>query len=140
LLFKCGVIGCEQFLYYYEDEVNRWKQLIYFAHVLELIDSYPEGWDKKDNSELDQTFTKLLSIASSEEENTSLDTFSFLNDLDNLIISNVQRDSIIADLRKKVYNQSNDQIDYYIFFKQCRKCQKWYCQKHIESDDKCVYC
>jgi len=140
LLFKCGVIGCEQFLYYYEDEVNRWKQLIYFAHVLELIESYPEGWDKKDKSELDQTFTKLLSIARSEEENTSLDTFSFLNDLDNLIISNVQRDSIIADLRKKVYNQSNDQIDYYTFFKQCRKCQKWYCPKHIESDDKCVYC
>lgn len=140
LLFKCGVIGCEQFLYYYDDNANRWKQLIYFAHVLELIDSFPEGWDKKDNSELDQTFMKLLSIARSEEENTSLDTFAFLNDLDNLIISNVQRDSIIADLRKKVYNQSNDQIDYYSFFKQCGKCQKWYCQKHIQSDDKCVYC
>ena len=140
ILFKCGVIGCEQFLYYYDDEVNRWKQLIYFAHVLELIDSFPEGWNTKDNSEIDQTFMKLLSIARSEEESTSLDTFTFLNDLDNLIISNVQRDSIIADLRKKVYNQSNDQIDNYTFFKQCRKCQKWYCPKHIQSDDKCVYC
>jgi len=139
LLFKCGVIGCEQFLYYYDDEINRWNQLIYFAHVLELVDSYLEGW-RKDNLEIDQTFSKLHSIAMSEEEDTSQDTFAFLNDLDSLIISNVQRDSIINDLRKKVYNQSNDQIDYYSFFKQCPKCQKWYCQKHIQSDDKCVYC
>jgi len=140
LLFKCGVIGCEQFLYYYDDEVNRWKQLIYFAHILELIDSLPEGCEEKENIELDQTWKKLVSIARSEEEDTTHDTFIFLNNLDNLIISSIQRDSIIADLRKKAYNQSNDQIDYYSFFKQCRKCQKWYCPKHIQSDDKCVYC
>jgi len=107
---------------------------------LELIDTIPEGWKKKDHLEIDQTFLKLRSIARSEEEETSQDTFSFLNDLDNLIMTNDQRDSIIADLRKKVYNQSNDQIDYYSSFKQCRKCQKWYCPKHMQSDDKCVYC
>ncbi|MCK4848922.1 MAG: hypothetical protein KAT16_07865, partial [Candidatus Heimdallarchaeota archaeon] len=140
LLFKCGVIGCQQFLYYYDDDVNRWKQIIYFGKILDLIDSYPEGWNK-DNLEIDQTFIKLRSIARSEEEDTTLDTFTFLNDLDNLIISNVRRDSIITDLRKKVYNQSNDQIDYYSFFRQCNKCSKWYCQKHIKPDDnKCVYC
>jgi hypothetical protein len=139
LLFKCGVIGCEEFLYYYDDDINRWNQLIYFGKVLELIASFPDGWGKN-NSEIEQIFTKLNSLARSEEEGSSLDSYTFLNDLDSLLVTNTHRDSIINDLRKKVYNQSNDQIDYYSYFKQCRKCQKWYCLKHIQSNDKCVYC
>ncbi len=79
-------------------------------------------------------------LARSGEEGTSLESYTFLNDLDRLLVTNTLRDSIINDLRKKVYNQSNDQIDYYAYFKQCRKCQKWYCLKHIQSNDKCVYC
>ena len=139
LLFKCGVIGCEQFLYYYEEDTTRWKQLIYFGKVLDLIPSFPDSW-LNDNSELDQIFIKLRSIAKSDDEGSSHADFTFLNDLDKLIISNTHRDAILSDLRKKAYNQSNDQIDYFSFFKQCRKCQKWYCPKHIQSDDKCVYC
>ena len=139
LLFKCGVIGCEKFLYYYDDDINRWNQLIYFGKVLELAASFPDGWEKN-YSEIEQTFTKLHSLARSEEEGTSLESYTFLNDLDRLLVTNTHRDSIINDLRKKAYNQSNDQIDYYSYFKQCRKCQKWYCLKHIQSNDKCVYC
>ncbi len=139
LLFKCGVIGCEKFLYYYDDDINRWNQLIYFGKALELTDSFPGGWEIN-NSEIEQIFKKLRSIARSEEEGDSLDSYTFLNDLDRLLVSNTQRDFIINDLRKKVYNQSNDQIDYYSYFKQCPKCQKWYCLKHIQSNDKCVYC
>ncbi|MHA2318733.1 MAG: hypothetical protein ACXAC6_13375, partial [Candidatus Hodarchaeales archaeon] len=116
-----------------------WNQLIYFGKVLELITSFPDGWEK-DNSEIEQIFTNLHSLARSEEEGTSLESYTFLNDLDRLLVTNTHRDSIINDLRKKVYNQSNDQIDYYSYFKQCRKCQKWYCLKHIQSNDKCVYC
>jgi hypothetical protein len=139
LLFKCGVIGCEKFLYYYEDDLDRWNQIIYFGKVLELVVSFPDGW-KDDKTKIEHIFTKLQSLARSEEEGTSLESYTFLNDLDLLLVTNTHRDSIINDLRKKVYNQSNDQIDYYTYFKQCRRCQKSYCLKHIQSNDKCVYC
>jgi hypothetical protein len=141
VMFKCGHAVCDQFLYMY-DEPNIWRKLIFFAHTLRIIESYPEGWEhlgSEQITELSQLYSNLLLLADSDEQLESIDSLDSLNRLDNLIITNTERDNCISNLRKSL-DSSNNQTDYFSFFKQCTKCQKWNCQTHLKSDDKCIYC
>jgi hypothetical protein len=141
LVFKCNHALCKHFLYKYDDAIG-WRKLTYFSQVLKLIESFPEGWEQLNQekmSNIDLLFTKLKLITDSEQQITSLESFTFLNELDELIVSNVERDKMVASLRKAL-DQSNNQVDYYSTFRQCNNCQKWYCSKHIRANDLCIYC
>ncbi len=141
MVFKCAHAVCNHFLYFY-DEPDVWRKLIYFAHTLQINESYPEGWEHLDPekmSTLDQLYTKLLTLADSDQQLESLDSFAFLNLLDDLILSNSERDKSVSNLRQAL-DSSNNQTDYFHFFRQCTKCQKWYCRSHLKTDDKCLYC
>ena len=89
--------------------------------------------------ELNDTYEKFKLIADSSEDQADPNVYSVLNNLDKLVISNSARDIAIQKLRN-AFDKSNNQLDYYNTYKQCRKCQNWYCKNHIESEDKCLYC
>jgi hypothetical protein len=139
LVFKCNHALCKQFLYKYDDATG-WRKLIYFAKVLKLIESFPEGWEQLDQekmAEIDLLFLKLKD--SGKQQIATIDSFTFLNKLDELIVSNAERDKMVSSLRQAL-DQSNNQVDYYSTFRQCNNCQKWYCPKHIRANDLCIYC
>ncbi len=141
LVFKCNHALCKQFLYKYDDTIG-WSKIVYFAQVLKIIESFPEGWEQLDQEKMsiiDTLFSKLQNISDSDQQIASLESFSFLNELDELIVSNGERDKMINSLRQAL-DQSNNQADYYTVFRQCNNCQKWYCSKHIRSNELCIYC
>ena len=141
LVFKCNHALCKQFLYKYDDAIG-WSKIVYFTQVLKIIESFPEGWEQLDQEKMsiiDTLFSKLRNISDSDQQIASLESFSFLNELDELIVSNGERDKMINSLRQAL-DQSNNQADYYTVFRQCNNCQKWYCSKHIRSNELCIYC
>ena len=69
----------------------------------------------------------------------SLDSLAYLNRLDDLIVTNTERDKCISNLKQSL-DSSNNQTDFFSYFGQCAKCQKWFCQAHLKTDDKCIYC
>ncbi len=140
LVFKCNHALCKNFLYKYDDAIG-WRRIIYFSQVLNLIEGFPEGWeqlDKEEMSTIDILLSKLKEITSSDQF-ASLESFSFLYELDELIISNIESDKMVSSLRQAL-DQSNNQTDYYTTYRQCNNCQKWYCSKHIRANDLCIYC
>ena len=139
LVFKCNHALCKQFLYKYDDPIG-WRKVIYYAKELKLIESFPEGWEQLDQekmSDIDLLWVKLKETG--EAQISSLDSFAFLNELDKLIVSNSERDKMVSSLRQAL-DQSNNQVDYFSSFKQCNNCQKWYCSRHIRTNDLCIYC
>ena len=75
-------------------------------------------------SYIENLFMKLKEITDSDQQISSLKSFSFLNELDELIIPNYERDKMITLLRQAL-DQSNNQTDYYSIYHQCNSCQKW---------------
>jgi hypothetical protein len=141
VMFKCGHAVCDQFLYLYDDP-SIWRKLIFFAHTLSIIESYPEGWENLGSeqiTEISQLYFNLLSLADSSEQLESLDSLASLSSLNDLLITNTERDKCISNL-KQALDSSNNQTDFFSYFGQCSKCQKWYCQAHLKADDKCIYC
>jgi hypothetical protein len=141
LVFKCNHALCKNFLYKYDDNVS-WRKILYFSQALKFTEAFPEGWEQLDKEKLsyiDNLFLKLKEITDSDQQISSLDSFAFLNELDELIISNYERDKMISLLRQAL-DQSNSQTDYYSIYHQCNSCQKWYCTSHIRANDLCIYC
>ncbi|MHA1975299.1 MAG: hypothetical protein ACW98I_00230 [Candidatus Hodarchaeales archaeon] len=141
LVFKCKHALCKNFLYKY-DETQGWRKIIYFAQVLKIIESFPEGWEQLDQEKMasiDLLYSNLRKITDSDQQLSSIESFTFLNELDDLILSNAERDKMVSALRQAL-DQSNDQADYYSTFRQCNNCQKWYCSRHIRANDLCIYC
>ncbi len=140
-IFKCHHAVCNDFLYIYDD-LETWLRLIYLAKTFQLIDNYPNGWENLSQAkinELNDIYENFKSISELIEEKSSLNVFSALQNLDKLIISNSARDAAIQKLRM-AFDRSNNLLDYYQTYKQCRRCQNWYCKNHLESEEKCLYC
>ncbi|MHA2304940.1 MAG: hypothetical protein ACXACU_06055, partial [Candidatus Hodarchaeales archaeon] len=83
-------------------------------------------------------YYKLVSLVKNEIDESKLEYFPFLENIGELLISNSQRDEIITTLRQS--KVENKQEDFFSLFKQCNSCYNWYCENHLSSSNKCIYC
>ena len=115
-----------------QDYYATWIKLTIFARLLGIIDDFPEVNNTKTiqlKNNLILSLENLEKMSKEVEIEYKLEFYPFLNDLDDLIISNNERERLISLLQGNALTE----------FFQCSTCNKWYCNKHIK-DNKCLYC
>ncbi|UCE12422.1 MAG: hypothetical protein JSV04_09515, partial [Candidatus Heimdallarchaeota archaeon] len=137
--FKCSALQCETTTSIQDDPIT-WIKMSYFATILGIQDEFPEEsppsvTNLKDT--LEEYYNRLYELVTETETGPIKESeyYLFLENLDELLITNAQRDDAISVLR-----QSSDENDFYSLFVQCSSCHKWYCNNHMASTTKCKYC
>ncbi len=140
IVFKCFAHNCEDNVEI-EGNIDIWVKLGIFSTVLGIEDDFPEGASplvEEFRNKFENQFTKLVSLVKNEIDESKLEYFPFLENIEELLLNNSQRDEIIASLRQgKVENK---QEDFFSLFKQCKSCNNWFCEDHLSSANKCIYC
>ena len=97
-----------------------------------VIEQYREKYETQ--------FQQLISLIDDKKERSEFEYFPFLENVEELLINNAQRDEIITSLRH--CKLGKEIKDFFTFFKQCSSCYRWFCRdKHMSStSSKCTYC
>ncbi len=132
--FNCSNLSCtERFIKH--DNSDIWIKLAFFASIIELMDDFPDTDIEKileKKNELALTYMRLQALAEDSETELKLEYYPFLDTLDDLLITNSNRDQAIAILQ-------SDQ-SYFDNFTQCEECKHWFCQKHMKTSSRCTNC
>jgi hypothetical protein len=93
-------------------------------------------------SSIEHRFNRLSTLINESEmiAELSLKSYSFIEHLDELLISNTQKDDAINTLRRVKVGKTRHERDFYSLFAQCTTCNKWYCNEHMSTTNKCHYC
>ncbi len=143
IIFKCSARDCKKDVCI-QDSPLTWVKLSLFTILLGIQDNFPEKsppvvTDLKNT--LEEHLHELVALAKETErkENSEQEYYLFLDNLDDLIITNTQRDEAITILKQSVIDQDK-QDDFYTHFVQCNSCNKWFCKDHMFTATKCRYC
>ncbi|WP_455464252.1 hypothetical protein [Candidatus Hodarchaeum mangrovi] len=115
-----------------QDYYTTWIKLGVFARFLGIIEEFPDANNIKIiqlKNNLILLIENLEKMSNEVEVEKEVEFYPFLNDLDDLIISNNERERLISLLQGNALTE----------FFQCSTCNKWYCNKHIK-ENKCLYC
>ncbi len=143
IIFKCSARDCNKNVCI-QDNPLTWVKLSLFTILLGIQDNFPEKsppvvTDLKNT--LEEHLHDLVALAKETErkENSEQEYYLFLDNLNDLIITNTQRDDAITILKQSTIDQ-NKQDDFYTHFVQCNSCNKWFCKDHMFTATKCRYC
>ena len=129
--FRCQAHNCLH-TSQVQDYYTSWIKLTVFARFLGIIDNFPEANHTKIiqlKNNLILVLENLEKMSKEVEIEYKLEFYPFLNNLDDLIITNNERERLISLLQGNALTE----------FFQCSTCNKWYCNKHIK-ENKCLYC
>ncbi len=120
-----------------------WAKIGLFSTYIGIRDDFPEGNSsiiEQYHEKYENQFQQLISLIDDKKEDFEFEYFPFLQNIEELLISNTQRDEIIASLR--YCKLGKDIKDFFTFFKQCSSCYRWFCDdKHMSStSSRCTYC
>lgn len=140
--FKCSALQCETTIQIEDDPIT-WIKMSFFATILGIQDEFPEESpplviNLKDP--LEDYYNRLYELATETEKGLVRESeyYLFLENLDELLMPNAQRDDAISILKQSNIEPSVD--DFYSLFAQCNSCNKWYCSNHMAATTKCKYC
>lgn len=142
--FTCPANNCKKTVQI-RDDPSTWVKLGVFAILLGIQEDFPEkppSFVTRIRNSIENRIKKLINLTEETEKevNIDLENYSFLENLDKLLITNVQRDDAINMLRQVRVEQGIDKEDFYSLFAQCNSCNRWYCKNHMSTDNKCRYC
>ncbi|MFX0123563.1 MAG: hypothetical protein ACFFAE_07960 [Candidatus Hodarchaeota archaeon] len=145
IIFTCPGHNCEVFIRI-RDNIFTWVKLFVFANYLGILkddfsDQFPSNIVEL-RSSLEDSYNKLSVLIYETEMPTNLELkdYSFIENLDELLITNTQKDDAINKLRRVKVGQNLEEKDFYSLFTQCNSCNKWYCNEHMSTTNKCQYC
>ncbi|MHA1972093.1 MAG: hypothetical protein ACTSW1_03800 [Candidatus Hodarchaeales archaeon] len=140
--FQCHAHNCPHKLQI-ADKHSSWTKLAFFSVCLKISDGFPEFLGdpslKETKEQLQNIYSRLEAMAIEEEIEYKLEYYPFLNNIDDLIITNTARESMISNLQQKAISTDSKDINFFNYFKQCDICKHWYCNDHIKNN-KCIYC
>ncbi len=144
VIFKCSAYNCRTTVRI-RDNSTTWVKLSVFATLLGIYDGFPEKSPPiviKLKTILENRLKNLIALIEEEEINKDfvLEDYLFIENLDELLITNTQRDNAVNKLRKARAGRGIDKEDFYSLFGQCNSCNRWYCKKHMVTTNKCQYC
>ncbi|UCG90278.1 MAG: hypothetical protein JSU57_00705 [Candidatus Heimdallarchaeota archaeon] len=142
--FKCPAHDCSTTVRI-RDGPSSWVKLSVFAVHLGIQKDFPEKVPSRVNKikkSLENKINKLTILAQKTDTRITLviEDYLFIENLDELLITNTQRDNAINILRRSRVPQSTDKVDFYSLFEQCSSCNRWYCKTHMSTATKCIYC
>jgi hypothetical protein len=140
IVFQCFAHNCEDNVEI-EGNIDIWVKLGIFSTVLGIKDDFPEGTSplvEEFRNKFEKQLNKLVSLVKNEINESKLEYFPFLENIEELLLNNSQRDEIINTLRQS--RVENNQEDFFSLFKQCKSCYNWFCEDHLSSSIKCIYC
>ena len=145
IIFTCSSHDCDVYVRI-RDDIYTWVKLFIFANHLRILkedfsNQFP-SYVNELGSSLKDHFNKLSVLIDETEltTNVNLEDYSYLEHLDELLITNTQKDEAINALRRVKLGQDLEEKDFYSLFSQCNSCNKWYCKKHMSTTNKCLYC
>ncbi len=142
VIIKCHALNCNV-----EAEVigniETWIKISVLSTFIGISDDFPEGlssYIEKYRKKIDTQILQLKLLLNNKNKESEFESLPFLENIEELLISNAQRDEIITNLRNCKIN--NDIKDFFTLFKQCTSCHHWFCEdKHISPiSNKCIYC
>ncbi|MFX0087158.1 MAG: hypothetical protein ACFFAU_16025 [Candidatus Hodarchaeota archaeon] len=142
VIIKCHALNCNV-----EAEVvgniETWVKISVLSTFIGISDDFPEGlssYIEKYRKKIDTQILQLKLLLNSKNQESKFESLPFLENIEELLISNAQRDEMITNLRNCKIN--NDIKDFFTSFKQCTSCHHWFCEdKHISPiSNKCNYC
>ena len=142
--FTCPSLECEATVRI-RDNISTWVKLFVFANHLGIQEDYFTNKSPTNiielGSSIEHRFNRLSTlIDETETTDLNLKSYSFIENLDELLISNTQKDDAINTLRRVKVGKTPDEKDFYSLFAQCTTCNKWYCNNHMSTTNKCQYC
>ena len=145
IIFTCSSHDCDVRVRI-RDDIFTWVKLFVFANYLGILkedfsDLFP-SYVNELGSSLEDRFNRLSVLIDETELTTDieLEDYSYLEHLDELLITNTQKDEAINTLRRVKLGQELKEKDFYSLFSQCNSCNKWYCKDHMSTTNKCQYC
>ncbi|MFX1505433.1 MAG: hypothetical protein ACFFDC_04875 [Promethearchaeota archaeon] len=145
ITFTCPGLDCEV-LVRIRDNISTWVKLFVFANHLRIQEDYFTDQSPTNTIELGSSLENRFSRLSALIDETKMtidsnfEAYSFIENLDELLITNTQKDDAINTLRRVKVGKSLDEKDFYSLFAQCNSCNKWYCNEHMSTTNKCQYC
>lgn len=145
IFFTCPGHNCAVYVRI-RDNISTWVKLYVFANLLGIQnDEFPKKFPSNIvnlRSSLIKRLNKLSTLINETEMTTNLDldNYLFIENLNELLITNTQRDDAINLLRRVIVGQNIEEKDFYSLFTQCNSCNKWYCKEHMSTTNKCKYC
>ena len=142
IIFACSSPDCDVCVRIRED-ISTFVKLFVFAHHLGILkEDFSEQFPSYVNelgSALENQFNQLSVLI--QETDLDLEDFSFIENLDGLLITNTQKEEAISSLRRVKRGQEPGEKDFYSLFSQCNSCNKWYCKDHMmATTNKCQDC
>ncbi|UCG03297.1 MAG: hypothetical protein JSW11_04755 [Candidatus Heimdallarchaeota archaeon] len=145
IIFTCPGHNCEKYVRI-RDNISTWVKLYVFANLLgiqkdDFSVKFPPNIVKL-RSSIEDRLNRLSSLISDSEMtiNLELADYLFIENLDDLLITNTQRDKAINILKRVKIEQNLEEKDFYSLFTQCNSCNKWYCTEHMSTTNKCQNC
>ncbi|MHA2328369.1 MAG: hypothetical protein ACXACR_07600 [Candidatus Hodarchaeales archaeon] len=142
ITFKCISKLCDKAVRIL-DTPQKWVKLYMFSIILGVKEDFPpnpSSFVVKQKTSLENLVNQLSEIESKIGMNNENSHNLFLENLDELLISNSQIDEMISKLRKSKFKRDKANYDYYSLFSQCSSCNNWYCEQHMFSATKCKSC
>ncbi|MFX0150215.1 MAG: hypothetical protein ACFFAJ_05505 [Candidatus Hodarchaeota archaeon] len=141
VVFKCPAYNCYKTVKI-KDDPFIWGKLGFFSKILGIYEELPEATpqinDYIDNME--KIYQNLINLAEETTIDAKLEFLPILRHLEELLITNHQRDEAINKLHYSIREETGNKGDFYSLYSQCNTCQRWYCEKHKQTGSKCIYC
>lgn len=136
--FRCPVHNCEKEVVI-EADPRIWIKIALFGTKLGIYDEFPNASEDviKIKSEYEEKYQKLTSKMQYENYSNFKQQKEYVENINDLLISNNSRDKALGDLRSL---STEGEEGFYSTFGQCNSCLKWFCQRHKSTNTKCIYC
>lgn len=144
IIFKCEANTCDE-TFRIQDNPSTWVKLRVFARVLGIQEDFPKKTTpsvSKLRKNLANRLNKLTTLLRKAEERIDFlpEDFLIIENMEELLITNTQRDNAINTLRKGIFKRGTVKKDFYSLYTQCNSCNRWYCPNHMATTHKCKYC